>query len=540
MRRFKKGSLVLSTLLMSVALAATGCSSGNDAGGNNNANAGSEASSNADAANAQAAAGGEGTKALAPYEVVMVYPDAPQSDIGTVQSAMNDYLAQTYPDLNMKVKLNPIDWGAWSDKTNLMMASSEKFDLLFTADWLGYNQQVSKGGLLPLDELLAQYGPDIEAVEKDFHEPAKRGGKLYGIHTHQELGGAQGVYLDKALVDKYNFDLSVFKSGKVEELESMLATIKEKEPGITPLVAPSFPLEAYYSSGTTDGIGSLAVLNVLGTAPDDYTVVNTYTTPRYMELAKLTYKWFKAGYINKDALTPGLDAWKKFQAGKAFALVGDVDILADMTIGAAAKSPNGSLKAGREVLQIPLNVDRLQTGKMTATMQAISKTSKDPARAMMLLNLFFKDQKLLTLFNFGVEGKHYVMKDGQIALPDGKTNNDVGFYHDIMWQIGNQMLNYTRVGEDPKKYENYEKFNEMVSGNPSRTFGFIFDPEPVKNEMIAIDTAQKAFADGIKSGQLDPEENVPKMLDKQKAAGADKVIAEAQKQLDAWLKANGK
>ncbi|EFM08927.1 extracellular solute-binding protein family 1 [Paenibacillus curdlanolyticus YK9] len=530
MKRFKKASMVLTTLLMSVALATTGCSSGKNSEGNGNAGGeGATTKTNAD-----------GTKSLSPYEVVMVYPDSPQDDIGTVQSAMNDYLKQTYPDLNMTVKLNPIDWGAWSDKTNLMMASSEKFDLMFTADWLGYNQQVSKGGLLPLNDLLAQYGPDIEAVEKDYHEPAKRGGKLYGIHTHQELGGTQGVYLDKALVDKYKFDLSVFKSGKVEELDSMLATIKANEPGITPLVAPSFPLEAYYSSGTTDSVGSLAVVNVLGTDPKDYTVVNTFSTPRYMELAKLTFKWFKAGYINKDALTPGLDVWKKFQSGKAFALVGDMDIIADMSIGSVAKSPNGSLKAGREVLQIPLNVDRLQTGKMTATMQAISKTSKDPARAMMLLNLFFKDQKLLTLFNFGVEGKHYVMKDGQIALPEGKTNNDVGYYHDIMWQIGNQMLNYTRVGEDPKKYENYEKFNAMVSENPSRIFGFIFDPEPVKNEMIAIDTAQKAFADGIKSGQLDPEVNIPKMIEKQNAAGAGKVIAEAQKQLDAWLKANGK
>ncbi|MGN7454007.1 ABC transporter substrate-binding protein [Paenibacillus pasadenensis] len=528
MKRWKKRSTMLTALLLTAALGAAGCSGGNGGEGQNGA------------AGISPAPSSDGTKALAPYEVVMVYPDGPQNDLGTVQSAMNDYLKQTYPEMNVSVKLNPIDWGAWSDKTNLMMASSEKFDLIFTADWLGFNQQVTKGGLLPLDDLLAKYGPDIEAVEKDFHDPAKRGGKLYGIHTHQELGGTQGVYVDKALAEKHGFDLSVFKEGKVEALEPMLAAIKDKEPGVTPLVAPSFPLEAYYGSGTTDAIASVAVLNVLNTDPDDFTVVNTFTTPRYMELAKLTHKWFKAGYINKDALTPGLDVWKKFQAGKAFAFVGDMDIIADMSIGSVATSPNGTLKAGREVLQIPLNIDRLQTGKMTATMQAISKTSKDPARAMMLLNLFYKDKELLTLFNFGVEGKHYVLQDGQIALPEGKTSSDVGYSHDIMWQIGNQMLNYTRVGEDPNKYENYKKFNEAISQNPSRIFGFIFDPEPVKNEMIAIDTAIKPYVDGIKSGQLDPEENVPKMLDKMKAAGSDKVIAEAQKQLDAWRQANGK
>lgn len=520
---------ILTTLAVSAAIAVTGCSSKD-----------SSKDSSARTTGSPQASASASAKALAPYEVVMVYPDGPQKDIGTVQNAINDYLKKTYADLNMTVKLNPIDWGAWSDKTNLMMASSEKFDLLFTADWLGFNQQVTKGGLLPLGDLLAKFGPDIEKVEKDYHEAAKRGGKLYGIHTHQELGGTQGVMLDKALVDKYKFDLSVLKSGKVEDLEPFLKVIKENEPNVTPLVAPSFPLEAYYSSGNLDSIASVAVINVKGTDPKDYTVVNSFTTPRYMELAKLTNKWFKAGYINKDALTAGLDVSKKFQAGTAFALVGDVDILANMEIGSVAKSPNKSAQTGREILQVPLNIDRLQTGKMAATMQAISKTSKDPERAMMLLNLFFKDKNLLTLFNFGVEGVHYVLKDGQVDLPAGKTNNDVGFYHDIMWQIGNQMLNYTRVGEDPKKYENYEKFNAQVSGNPSRIFGFVFDPEPVKNEMIAIDNANKTYVDGLKSGQLDPEENLPKLLDKQKAAGAEKIIAEAQKQLDEWLKANGK
>lgn len=514
---------MLLSAALATTLAATGCSS------SKSGNSGQPAAS-------EGATAGK----LAPYEVIMVYPDAPQKDLPQVQTAMNDYLKKTYPDLNMTVKFNAIDWGAWSDKTNLMMASSEKFDLLFTADWLGFNQQVSKGALQPLDELLAKLGPDIEAVEKDFHDAAKRGGKLYGIHTHQELGGAQGVNLDKALVDKYKFDLSVLKSGEIKDLEPFLKVIKENEPDVTPLVGPSFPLEAYYSSAALDSIVNLATVNVKGTDPKDFTVINKFSTPRYMELAQLTNKWFKAGYINKDALTAGIDAWKKFQAGKAFAMVGDIEILANMEIGSQSKSPNASSRSGREIIQVPLSIDRLQTGKMTATMQAISKTSKDPERAMMLLNLFYKDKNLLTLFNYGIEGKHYVLKDGQIALPDGKTSSDVGFYHDIMWQLGNQMLNYTRVGEDPKKYENYEKFNKLVSQNPSRIFGFVFDPEPVKNEIIALDNVAKTFEDGLKSGQLDPVENLPKFLDKQKAAGSDKLIAEVQKQLDAWRKANGK
>lgn len=37
---------------------------------------------------------------------------------------------------------------------------------------------------------------------------------------------------------------------------------------------------------------------------------------------------------------------------------------------------------------------------------------------------------------------------------------------------------------------------------------------------------------------LDPETTIPKFLDELKAAGADTIIAEKQRQLDDWLEAN--
>ncbi|MBP3962438.1 ABC transporter substrate-binding protein [Paenibacillus lignilyticus] len=542
MKQVSKGSFVLSSLLLSLSLVAAGCSSGTNNNAANNekpANQAQESSTNTNTGTANTT---EAPKTLEPYEVVMVYPDGKQNDLGVVQTAMNDYLKQTYPDMNMTVKLNPIDWSAYADKTNLMMSSGQKFDLIWTANWMNFDAQVNKGGLLPLDDLLAQNAPDIEAIEGKFHDGALRNGKIYGVHVHQELGNPQGVAISKALVDKYNLDLSALKSGEFKDLGPILKTIKENEPGVTPAVGPSFPLGAYYGSGSTANIVGPIGLDLRDTDPNNtYKVVNTYATPRYMELAKLTREWFKAGYINKDATTPGVDIWKKFQAKTAFASIGsDLDILAGTEIGLPQLMPSKTSSVGSDIIQVPLNIDRLQTTKLAATMQGISQTSKDPARAMMLLNLFYKDQKLLSLFNFGVEGTHYVLKDGQVALPDGKTQDTVGFYHDNMWQIGNQMLNYTRVGEDPNKYKNYEEFNAKVSSNPSPILGFVFNSEPVKNELIAVSKVQSTFDPGLQSGQLDPEVEIPKLIQKLQGAGIDKIIAEAQKQLDEWRAANGK
>ncbi|ANE46403.1 ABC transporter substrate-binding protein [Paenibacillus swuensis] len=533
MKEFKKVTGITLALLLAFVLVLSGCSNNNGAG-----NTPAEKGTNGTKEGAQ----GEAEGKLKPYEIVMVYPDNTQNDLSTVQEAMNDYMKETYPEMNVTVKLNPVDWGAWADKTNLMMASGEKFDLLFTANWMGFDQQVNKGALLPLDELLAKHGPDIEAVEKDYHGAAMRGGKLYGIHTHQELGGLQGIAFRKDLVEKYKFDLSVFKDGDISKVEPMLETIKKNEPGVTPTVGVSFALSAYFGTGDMDMIIDPVGLYLKSdNSEDQFKVVSMYDTPRYLELAKLNRKWFKAGYLNQDATTPGLDYWTKIKSGKAFSAVGtDVEIVADANVGSVAPMPGRSAAIGVELIQVPLNIDGLRTGKMAATMQAISKTSEDPDRAMMFLNLFFKDKELLTLFNYGVEGKHYVLKDGQVALPEGQKADTVGFYHDNMWQIGNQMLNYTRVGEDIKKYENYEKFNELTAQKPSAMLGFVFDSEPVKNELVAIANVRKTFDPGLLSGQLEPETQLPKLQDKLKAAGIDKVVAEAQKQLDAWRAANGK
>ncbi|MBC8081510.1 MAG: ABC transporter substrate-binding protein [Gorillibacterium sp.] len=477
-------------------------------------------------------------EALKPYEVVMVYPDGPQKDLQKVNDAMNTYLKETYPDLNATIKLNPIDWSAWGDKTNLMFASNEKFDLIFTASWFGFEGVYNKGALLPLDDLLLEYGQDIEAVEKEFHDGARRKGKIYGIHTHQELGGLQGIAFSKELVDKYKFDLTTIK--KMADLEPMLKVIKENEPGVTPAVGPNFPLDWYFKSGHMDNAMEPIGLYLGEDATvRDNTFVNMYETPLYMDLARMTRSWFKAGYINKDATTQGLDVWAKFKAKKAFAYIGtDMEILKDVNSPQLMEGKSKSL--GVDIIQLPLTFDQLRTGKLSATMQSISGTSEDPARAMQVLNLFFKDKNMLTLFNFGVEGTHYVMNNGQIDQPSGITPQTNPFYHDNMWQIGNQMLNYTRVGEDINKYQNYEKFNEFISSRPSNMLGFTFDSEPVKNELIAMDNIRKTYDPGFTTGQLDPDKEVPNMIKKLKAAGLDKVMAETQKQYDEWRKANGK
>ena len=72
---------------------------------------------------------------LKPYEVTLVMPGAPLKDHDLVIGEMNKILKEK---INATLNLHYVDWGAWAEKTNLMFASSEPFDLIFSAGWFGH------------------------------------------------------------------------------------------------------------------------------------------------------------------------------------------------------------------------------------------------------------------------------------------------------------------------------------------------------------------------------------------------------------------
>ena len=70
----------------------------------------------------------------------------------------------------------------------------------------------------------------------------------------------------------------------------------------------------------------------------------------------------------------------------------------------------------------------------------------------------------------------------------------------------------------------------------SPLLGFTFNSEPVKNEIAAITNITSQMSPSLFSGDTDPVTGCPQLVEKCKAAGLDKVMAEMQKQIDEWKK----
>ncbi len=459
-----------------------------------------------------------------PYEVTLYYPGTPQKDVALVEAEANKYLLDK---INATIKINAIDWGQWDNKLNLMISSGEKSDIIFTAAWQNYTVNVAKGAFLPINDLLESNGQDIlKNLDPAFLDGSKIEGKNYGVPTNKELAATRGVLVRQDLLDKYKLDKSTVKTWA--DLEPMLKVIKENEPGVTPFYISSNG-NGLLENLDWDYLGDASVPGVIKKVGTETTVMNEVDTAEFKANAELARKWYKAGYINSDAATSNVFPKEQAKTGKVFMWTDGMK---------PGKDKEEEASVGFPLTQIELTEPTITTGDTSGAMLAISRSSEKPEVAMQVINLLHSDKFLNNLVNFGIEGKHYVLKDGSdnvISIPAGADANNRTYNPGAQWELGNQFLNFLWDNEDPKKWDKFKEFNSK--GIKSPALGFSLNSEPVKNEIAAVNNVNKQFRPALSAGAVDPAEMISKYQDKLKSAGIDKIIAEKQKQLEAFLAA---
>ncbi len=160
---------------------------------------------------------------------------------------------------------------------------------------------------------------------------------------------------------------------------------------------------------------------------------------------------------------------------------------------------------------------------------AVSNQSKNKDKAVEFLNLLNTDKYLRNLLNHGIEGIHYTrVNDNQIKLDPEKSNNySVGYY-----TLGNLFITDVLDNEPDTKWDEFRQFNEESENSP--ILGFKFDTAPVSNQLAAINNVIEEFRRVLYSGSVNIDEYLTKFNNKLKEQGLDKVIEEAQRQLDDW------
>lgn len=511
---------LLGMIVLSMTVAA-GC-------GNSNNNNGTPASSSSAAPESQpssSAAAPAGTESAAaglePVELTYYYPGSVQNmaDIEQVQNEMNKILKEK---INATIKLNPIDWGSYEQKMNVMNGAGENYDLAFTAPWINnYFQNVSKGAYIELDALLDRYGPQLKAsIPTPVWDAARVNGKIYGSINWQIVAMPYGVTVPKTLIEKYDIDLNAI--AKYEDFEPYLAAWQED---YTPLSYAKGGADGFTNQPPYFGMDSIGGDDSVGWIrldDPDLTVINQYETEEFKQFVNLARKWYQAGYVPKDA------ALRTASQNQADTKAGKLPLFAFGTPVKPGVEAETQASLGYDVVAKALSPAIITTNRAIATMTAISATSKNPERAMMFLELINTDKALYNLLCYGIENRHYKKVADNVIEP----LPDSGYNPGADWAFGNQFNAYYTTPDAVGNWEATAKLNAEAQTSP--LLGFSFDAEPIQSELAQTASILAEYKDSLTSGTADPGKLLPEMLNKLQQGGADKIIAEKQRQIDAW------
>lgn len=463
---------------------------------------------------------------LNPVELVWYLPVAPQKDTDLVEQELNRYLKDR---INASIELRYIDMGSWDNKFPVLLASGETIDIMFTAGWCQYPQNVAKGYFTDITDLLPRYAPGTTAeLPQLLLDGAKINGKIYAVPTNKELAHTNGFLFNVNLAQKLGVleQLRGFenKMPTIDDLAPVLSAAKAKGDG--------YILMSTWSSSDYprmfldfDPIGDENIPGKLYPNKDT-TVIDEFETPEYMNVLKTVHKFYQAGYWRKDAETLS-DVLPDIAAQKVLMWGGTTKPLANEEVGTSF---------GMELEQFSVTKPFTTANDVTGSMNAVLSSSRNKERALMFLELVNTDAYVNNTLNYGIENRHYVKKgDNLLAFAPGLDANTSGYVPNAFWEFGNQFLNYFMTGQNTKKWDLFEAYSHAAA--PSKILGFNFDAEPVKTEIAAVTNVRRELYPAIATGAADPEVYLPKMIEKMKQAGLNKILAEKQKQIDAWLAA---
>lgn len=472
-------------------------------------------------------------------------------DDTAVLAKANEYLKE-----KLNVTIKPI-WGTWGDFDDNVILSingGDDVDIYFTCSWSSneYNSFAKRGAWVRLDDpsnnLIEKYAPDIWAALPDLlKEGAKiegnKGLGVYAIPGYKDLATQNCWDINVTLLNKYGYTIDDIKNTDYYGFGEILQAVKDGEEAETgetfyPLLVEGAVLERMVNNSiiVTGDAANHSVLSYY-LNPDDVsalgaygnTVLNKFATPEYKKFVEQTREYYLKGFID-----PAMG-----NAQQANTVRTETQLAAQYLIGTQSNALGydvmASSQRGIEVAMVPATEAYVDTTSSQGAMMAVSATSKNKERAVMFLNLLNTDPYLMTLLEYGIEGVHYELVNG------GEVRFNSPGERDNYQPWTNGMGNVTQLppleGQGLDFQEEFKAFYNNSTKTP--ILGWALVPEDVVNELSALAAVEAEYAIALNTGIVDPAVELPKFLEKLEANGIQKVVDEANKQLNDFLASKG-
>ena len=474
-------------------------------------------------------------------------------DLKMVEDEVNKI---TLAEINAKVELTTYHLSEYSTRVSGAILAGADWDLCFTSPAINsYFTNVQKENFFPLDYILPKYAPvtfsqvaETEAKREAIWNQTKVNGKIYGTINMQIQPRTMGMDVNNVdmfeeWIAQYSannftpkktfatfYEMCVDENGNDDmnvantHINEYLKYCKSQGSASWGGLMTGIDLPTYIQNGLGfDDLGTTVqapgVVRVSDSKEGGITVINQFETDEFNQLITWLKTWKTEGV---------------FEQGTANA----AGISADM-------QPNSTWKPGFETITAGKRKDILRMGKsnmftsfIIGTMNAINRYSKNPARTMKFIELLSTNQELHNLLQFGVEGTHFEFDESRGGKPfiiqteKGWDNLNFG------WGLGNEFQSYLTPTQPAQLWDDVKEINRNAEF--SGVIGFNFDSTPVSAKVAACTALFDEYLKDIMQGKIAVNQIDARIAEykiKLVAAGANDIIAEKQKQLNAWLAA---
>lgn len=295
------------------------------------------------------------------------------------------------------------------EKLNIDLSSGSSYDIIKITS-KQYYQLVGQGALLPLDDLLKQYGKDLlSTVSEKSWKTCVYNDQTYALPMRKEYNKDVGLFIAcrKDILD----DIGVKVPTTLKEFYDALTAIKAKKPDLIPLTGP---LTANLGSGTSEWVLSPTISSAFGIYNDwqdsNGTLVPKLKNANMKSQLAFMNKLYSERLIDADwAINTSTIIQEKFSGGKAAMVVCDRNLAVSMTPATLENNPNAKID-----YILPLIGENGEQGCNTEDKilyySCVPKSSKNAAHAVNFMNEKAKWDNFLYL-TLGKEGTHFTRKE---------------------------------------------------------------------------------------------------------------------------------
>jgi len=452
---------------------------------------------------------------------------------GDSREKVNDVYAkisETFKkELNAKFEVSFIPGNEYKERMIAIASSGDDYDMNFDGEWLVFSQLASQGAYMDIKDLLPKYAPALKAKYDELgvlSAATTSDGKVVGLPWTLAMNQRPYFGWNKTMADAAGVTVGSGDVKTFEDIDALLAKLYAfYGPDSGKIVMGQVSNEPVFAKYE---LVSLGFHNLVVDLNDpDSKVLPFEQTAAYLDRAKWAKKWNDAGYIPKDAV---------LEVNDGNVMLGEEILLSHFTWH-EWKDKLGKLD-GAANSSVLYPEKKFANRSPLSNVVAISANSANPERTLMFLDLVETNQQMYDLLHYGILDETYKL-DGEKAIyaVDGMNGANSNYMEwGGQWALWKPQFMRPNDTYGPGFWKEEARLAGEKQNINSPLMGFFPKSDNIQNELALRDTIW-ALDKNISYGAFEEtaEAIVQKMIDEQKDAGIDKIVADVQAQVDAFL-----